>query len=339
MMSESYISATTSGGTAYGAVTPDNYLISPQIQLGGSISFYAGARNTDYCAEQFSVMVSTTNNTSTNSFTTVATYTLSLSEVGYTSDPYVIDLSAYSGQGFVAIRHWGCTDQWVLCVDDITIVEGEGGTNPSNPTNPTTTDLLTANVYVRLKGDLNQGNYNETLSVATGDIASNVSLNGEVFGTLTVGWNWWAPTKTMSLNDLEEALGGSGVIINSQGQGFARFDGESWSGTLTSIEPGQMYQIKTNEAVSLEVTGEPVAAAAIAILPGYNWFGYMGTQSKAIGTALGDFQPTNGDRIVAQNGDEAVYNNGWSGTLTSLVPGHGYIYFSTDNQTKMGTLQ
>ena len=125
MMSESYISATSSSGTAYGAVTPDNYLVSPQVRLGGNISFYAGARNTSYCAEKFSVMVSTTDNTNTASFTTVGTWTLSLSEAGYTSTPYTVDLSAYSGMGYIAIRHWDCYDQWVLCIDDITITQPE----------------------------------------------------------------------------------------------------------------------------------------------------------------------------------------------------------------------
>ena len=122
MLSESYISGTSSG--AGQAVTPDNYLVSPQVRLGGSISFYAGARNTSYCAEKFSVMVSTTNNTNAASFTTVGTWTLSLSEVGYNSTPYTVDLSAYSGMGYIAIRHFDCYDQWFLAVDNITIVEG-----------------------------------------------------------------------------------------------------------------------------------------------------------------------------------------------------------------------
>jgi hypothetical protein len=122
MLSESYISGTSSGSGQ--AVTPDNYLVSPQVRLGGSVSFYAGARNTSYCAEKFSVMVSTTDNTNADSFTTVGTWTLSLSEAGYNSTPYTVDLSAYSGMGYIAIRHFDCYDQWFLAVDNITIVEG-----------------------------------------------------------------------------------------------------------------------------------------------------------------------------------------------------------------------
>ena len=279
-------------------------------------------------------MVSTTNNTNTNSFTTVETWILSLSEAGYTSEPYTVDLSAYAGQtGYIAIRHWDCYDQWVLCIDDITIVEGEVGTDPTDPTNPTT-DLLAANVYVRLKSGLDQGSYNEPMSIATGDITSNVGLNGEVFGTLTAGWNWWAPTKAMTLSDLEAALNGKGIIINSQDGGFVRYENDNWSGTLTTIASGQMYRVKTNEDVSLTLTGEPAAATSIDILPGYNWFGYTGSQSRSLATVFSGFTPTNGDRIVAQNGDEAIYNSGWSGTLTSLVPGKGYVYISTANSSK-----
>ncbi|MBR0274393.1 MAG: choice-of-anchor J domain-containing protein, partial [Bacteroidaceae bacterium] len=123
MLSESYISGTSSGaGTA---VTPDNYLVSPQVRLGGSISFYAGARNTSYCAEKFSVMVSTTDNTNPASFTIVGTWTLSLSQAGYNSTPYTVDLSSYSGMGYVAIRHFDCTDQWFLCIDNVTITQPE----------------------------------------------------------------------------------------------------------------------------------------------------------------------------------------------------------------------
>ena len=165
MLSESYISGSSSGsGTA---VTPDNYLVSPQVALGGSITFQAGVQNVSYAAEKFSVMVSTTVNNVANAFATVQTWTYTPNaSSGSEWQEFTVDLSAYSGEGYIAIRHFDCYDQWILKVDDVTIVEG--GDTPVNPTNPTT-DLLAANVYVRLKGGLGQGFYNETLSVTTGD--------------------------------------------------------------------------------------------------------------------------------------------------------------------------
>ncbi|MBR6878723.1 MAG: choice-of-anchor J domain-containing protein [Bacteroidales bacterium] len=145
MLSESYISGSSSGTGS--AVTPDNYLISPQVRLGGSISFYAGARNTSYCAETFSVMVSTTGNTNTDSFTTLQTWTLSLSSAGYNATPYTVDLSAYSGMGYIAIRHWNCSDQWFLAVDNITIVEGADQSTGNGNFNYGETCVVTATPY------------------------------------------------------------------------------------------------------------------------------------------------------------------------------------------------
>jgi hypothetical protein len=332
MLSESYISGSSSGsGTA---VTPDNYLVSPQVTLGGSITFQAGVQNVSYAAEKFSVMVSTTGNTAANAFTTVQTWTYAPNATsGSEWQEFTVDLSAYSGEGYIAIRHFDCYDQWILKVDDVTIVEGEGGANPSNPTNPTT-DLLAANVYVRLKGGLNQGVYNETLAVSTGDVTSNVSLNGEVYPTLAAGWNWWTPTKAMTLGQLEEALGGSAVLINTQDAGFARYDNGQWSGTLTEIAPGQMYKIEATTPVSLTMSGAPATGVSLTLLSGYNWFGYTGTQAKDIATALVGFTPTNGDTIAAQDGTTITYSNGsWSGAFT-LTPGHGYVYYSKATQSR-----
>ena len=324
ILSESYISGSTSGsGTA---VTPDNYLVSPQVTLGGSITFHAGVQNVSYCAEKFSVMVSTAGNNAVGDFTTVQTWTYSPNaSSGSEWQEFTVDLSAYSGTGYIAIRHFDCYDQWILKVDDVTIVEGEEPVTPPTPT----TDLLAANVYVRLKGGLNQGVYNETLAVATGDITSNVSLNGEVYPTLAAGCNWWTPTKAMTLEQLEEALGGNAVLINSQDAGFARYEGGQWSGTLTEINPGQMYKIEATTPVSLTLSGTPATGVSMTIMPGYNWFGYTGAQATDIATALGSLgiTPANGDTITDKNGNTATYNgSGWSGSLTTLQPGHGYVY-------------
>ena len=125
MLSESYISAASAGATPYGAVYPDNYLVSPQIRLGGSITFYAASRMENYPAEKFSVLVSETGNTSVSDFThTVMTVTLT----DNSWNVFNVDLSAYSGLGYVAIRHYDCYDQHLLYVDDITIESGATAT-------------------------------------------------------------------------------------------------------------------------------------------------------------------------------------------------------------------
>ena len=152
---------------------------------------------------------------------------------------------------------------------------------------------------------------------------------------LANGINWWTPTKAMALTDLESALGANGVLINSQDGGFAKYENGSWSGTLTSIAPGQMYKVQTSAACALEVTGAYATDVTVTLLPGHNWFGYTGTQAKGIATALGNFTPASGDTITDQSGNIATYNgSAWTGDLESLVPGKGYVYQSKAEQSR-----
>ncbi len=155
--------------------------------------------------------------------------------------------------------------------------------------------------------------------------------------SLEAGWNWWVPTLEMDLEDLEAAIGNHAVLINSQGEGFARYDGEGWSGTLTQVVPGKMYRIEATQALSLTMAGTEPTAVSITLMPGYNWFGYTGTQPTAIAEALGDFTPSDGDTITAKDGTEAVYDGDtetWGGDFETLLPGHGYVYHSNDDGAK-----
>lgn len=149
MISESYIS-NSSGGSG-SPVTPDNFLVSPQVVLGGNIRFWASNPNDDYGNEHFGVFVSTTNNTNANSFVSVQEWTL-LTEAKNTGNmrtifdgiwyEYSADLSAFNGNGYVAIRHYNCTGQWLLCVDDISISEA-GTTSGFYYTGQTCTAIAT----------------------------------------------------------------------------------------------------------------------------------------------------------------------------------------------------
>ena len=154
--------------------------------------------------------------------------------------------------------------------------------------------------------------------------------------TLNEGWTWWAPTVTTTLTQLESALGGVGIVINSQNGGFARCDGQgNWSGTLEEIEVGKMYKIETGAVCTLSLQGDRPATVTVTLESGYTWFGYTkGTEATAIATALGNFVPASGDMIIGENGTATYNGSTWTGNLTELVPGHGYVYFSTYNSTR-----
>jgi uncharacterized protein YjdB len=130
----------------------DDWLISPQVQLGGSISFWVRRYSTSY-TDNYRVYVSTTN-TNISSFTEISSGTITPG-TSYTQASY--PLSSYSGMGYVAIRHTAAKDQAYLFVDDITIVQG-GQTIP-NVTSPyTVTGLDYATEYVwQVQGDCGDG--------------------------------------------------------------------------------------------------------------------------------------------------------------------------------------
>lgn len=155
--------------------------------------------------------------------------------------------------------------------------------------------------------------------------------------TLSQGWNWWSPTVETSLEELETALGDKGATIMSQNSGIATYDDdeEEWSGSLTSLVPGQMYLIQVNEDCSFILSGSVLSSVTITIEQGSNWFGYTGMQSVTIEQALNGFAPAENDRIFSFDEGFSTYDGEeWSGTFSHLRPGHGYIYISQDVESK-----
>ena len=130
MVSYSYDNASAS------ALTPDNFLVSPRVTLpaGAYISFWVCTMDEAYPGEHFAVAISTTVNNDPSAFTTLQEWTLTAK-----SQParqtrnvmgdrqgnwyqFTVDLNAYAGQEvYLAIRHFNCTDQFAICIDDVFI--------------------------------------------------------------------------------------------------------------------------------------------------------------------------------------------------------------------------
>ena len=110
------------------ALTPDNWLVSPKVTLGGRISFWAKGQDAGYADEVFGVAVSTTSNTEPTAFTMVGASKTATGE--WTQ--YSFSLDEYSGEGYIAIRHFNCTDKFMLDIDDIVITEPAESAMPWN---------------------------------------------------------------------------------------------------------------------------------------------------------------------------------------------------------------
>ena len=110
--------------------------------------------------------------------------------------------------------------------------------------------------------------------------------------------------------------------------------------TSGTIVPGQMVKIYVSEGGEFSITGY-ASSTNITIEQGTNWIGYLGANNVGIATLFGaDFGPENGDKIISQDGGFAIYtDSGWSGTLSELQPGKGYIYISNSEDSKTVTIE
>lgn len=105
----------------YSVLYPDNWLISPEVTLGGALSFWAVGQSPAYAAEKFGVYVCIGDPSDVSNFVQVAgDFTATGNYV-----QYEVDLSAYQGQvGYFAIVHHNVSDMFFLNIDDITLDAG-----------------------------------------------------------------------------------------------------------------------------------------------------------------------------------------------------------------------
>ncbi len=233
------------------ALTPDNWLLSPQIVLNGTFALWARAQNANYPAEHFGIYVSTSN-TDATSFTMIDEWTLSDGNW----HQYSVDLSTYTGQaGYIAVRHFNCTDQVALIVDDFSL------TVPETPP-------VAANVYVRLKAGLDAGEYaGETMTVSVGGQSHTVALSGCV----DMGWDisvaaggWYALSTPVHDNGGTDLALTSVTNLTNAGYDLFRYNEEdgTWENQknhtdFTAFERGRGYIYRRAAGATLTLTGLP----------------------------------------------------------------------------------
>ena len=111
--------ATSASYNAYGALAPDDWMISPKVTLDKNFSFWAAGQDPSYASEVFAVYVSTTG-TDLNDFVKISEDIVATSPI----QQYTFDLSEYEGmEGYVAIRHYNVYDMFRLNIDNVLVGE------------------------------------------------------------------------------------------------------------------------------------------------------------------------------------------------------------------------
>ena len=286
----------------------DDWLISPQFLLGGNMSFYIKITNTDY-TDYYSVLLST-GSSNINQFTTTLVPTTQVTSTTYTL--VSVDLSSYSGQGYVAIRHTAIADQASLLVDDITIVEGVDPSNASGTFYYGQTCTVTATP--------NTGYHFVNWTENGAAVSSNANYSFTVTSNRNLVANFSNQTQTYTVNVSANPTQGGTVTGGgtfSQGQSCTvsatantgyTFTNWTENGNVVSTNANYTFNVTSNRTLVANFTAQTFTITATA-------------------------NPTNGG--TASGG--GTYTYGQSCTLTA-TPATGYTFLRwTKNGQQVST--
>ncbi len=250
------------------AYSVDNWLISPQVPLGGTLKYWVMDDGTYH--EHYDIYISTTTN-DISAFTKV----YEPGDASKTWTEMTVDLSAFAGKnGYIAFRNTD-NDQDYLLIDDVTII----GVNPTSEwvtvndvTNPYTLTELTANTRYQVEA---QGVYAGGVSTwsitgfTTPDanpVPSNIQATLAADGaTLTwtgfgdsynVQYRTAASEEVLFYEDFENGIPNTWTTIDADG------DGHNW---LAVSEIGTTYSYYANG----DFTGWPHSGNNAATSPSY----------------------------------------------------------------------
>ena len=216
----SYFATSWSFVNSVGAFAADNWLITPQVDLKGTLAFWVASVDTSY-PDSYEVKLSTTDNE-------IASFTTELQAMTAAEgwNQVVIDLSNYAGQkGYIAIHHVS-EDKYCLAIDDFgifgeTTEEGEWQNMAVNDPTVTLSGLATNNAYEYQIQSVKGGETSEWSEagefalLTLQDNATNTSLLLNNLGrqahvtlanrTLFQDGNWNTLTLPFDIDDLDES--------------------------------------------------------------------------------------------------------------------------------------
>ncbi|MBQ3709532.1 MAG: fibronectin type III domain-containing protein [Bacteroidales bacterium] len=305
-----------------GSFDANNWLISPQLELKDYLRFFVTSTYSD--PDSYEVLLSTTG-TATTDFTTTLK---AMGEATYNSwDEVIIDLSSYSGKGYIAIHHVS-SDKYFLVVDDfgIGVPVAEGAWVDATAT---TTTLNITGLTPETDYDWQVQGVNSKCTGGVTDWSSMghfTTLPDEPIAILNNGL-WNAPT---TWDDGTVPPANSSVIINGDvivPTGYTAVADEITivNGSITIQEGGQLQH--SNEIpVTFNMVVEPYTAKSgangyrLIATPVYTTSSYS-IPVTATGLATGTF-----DLYSFDQSKQLEWRNYEASAFTDLDMGYGYLY-------------
>ena len=325
---------TASYSNYLGVLYPDNWIVSPQVTLGGSFSMWTKPYQVEFPNEHFGIYVSTSSDpTDLTSYIELNEWTMANTNWAQ----YSVDLSAFAGQtGYIAVRHFNCSDVYVMLADYFVLDTDAAITVEM----PVTMTLET--VFVRMKASLDRGNYSGTLtaSAGTGDnVNGSVSLSGVVE----------APSYNITLiaNPIEggNAEGGgtfpdgTSVTVTATTRGNYSFISWTENGTVVSTEASYTFT----------VTADRTLVANFGFIKHITGYGTGTGNWYLIASPIGNVDPANVTNMLSNSYDLFYFDdakeNEWvnykdnesdegnesTNPYFDLEKGKGYLYANSND--------
>lgn len=164
--------------------------------------------------------------------------------------------------------------------------------------------------------------------------------------SLSSGWSWVSfNLESEAFKDLNTLFENLNATENDQIKGTEFFDQydpvNGWLGSLSAnggLQKERMYKVNLAGKGEISYVGKlvDVVTSPIDLAKGWNWVSFFGRSNQTIDEALSNITNLSvGDRIKGQR-EFAIYGGagvGWVGSLASLKPGEGYLYFANEAGT------
>lgn len=200
-------------------------------------------------------------------------------------------------------------------------------------------DASTGTIYPSVQGSYSAGfSANQMLGTMANPYVWNALDLIEQDIALARGWNWislYMNSNDMSVDNLFTAVKSSTSLVKGK-TSFSAPGDTAWDGHLFQLYVGDMYKVKMAQPAQLSMTGKVVKAAEtqVTVKPRWNWIGLNADYNLSVSDAFADLAPKDGDQVKDQY-DFAIYQDyEWVGTLKTLAPGRGFMYFSNADQTR-----
>ena len=144
------------------------------------------------------------------------------------------------------------------------------------------------------------------------------------------GWNWFSVNTILDNMSLDSVLSSGftdGDYIKNQTAFAFYYTADGWKGSLTTIDPTDLYIIRVQAPSGIDFCGTPVTinSTPVPVVTGWNWIGYIPSFSLPLNDALGSLSAVTGDYIKNQTGYADYYGTAWFGSLVNMSPGDGYM--------------